>query len=85
MFNALALVEYIANAKDAAACTHWMEHCVRDPPQLFRNFVGIGLQSFKDRGFSLAVSYAKELGVRRGFTYSSGNGTLRPGPAPAVP
>ncbi len=29
--------------------------------------------SFKDRGFSLAVSMAKHLGVRRGFTYSSGN------------
>ncbi len=29
--------------------------------------------SFKDRGFSLAVSYAKELGVKKGFTYSSGN------------
>lgn len=29
--------------------------------------------SFKDRGFSLAVSYAKEIGVQNGFTYSSGN------------
>ena len=29
--------------------------------------------SFKDRGFSLAVSYASELHVKRGLTYSSGN------------
>ena len=29
--------------------------------------------SFKDRGYSLAVSYAKEIGVKRGLTYSSGN------------
>jgi len=29
--------------------------------------------SFKDRGFSLAVTVATELGLRRAFTYSSGN------------
>lgn len=29
--------------------------------------------SFKDRGFALAVSFAKHLGERTGFTYSSGN------------
>jgi len=29
--------------------------------------------SFKDRGFSLAVTVAAELGLRRAFTYSSGN------------
>lgn len=29
--------------------------------------------SFKDRGFSLAVSFARHHGQRRGFTYSSGN------------
>ena len=29
--------------------------------------------SFKDRSFSLAVSYAKEIGVPRGLTYSTGN------------
>jgi threonine synthase len=29
--------------------------------------------SFKDRGFSLAVSQAWHLGLRAGFTYSSGN------------
>ncbi len=29
--------------------------------------------SFKDRGFALAVSVARQLGLRRGFTYSSGN------------
>lgn len=29
--------------------------------------------SFKDRGFSLAVSMAAALGIRRGLTYSSGN------------
>lgn len=29
--------------------------------------------SFKDRGFSLAVTFAAQLGLRRVFTYSSGN------------
>jgi threonine synthase len=29
--------------------------------------------SFKDRGFSLAVTVAARLGIRRAFTYSSGN------------
>ncbi len=29
--------------------------------------------SFKDRGFALAVSVARQLGLRRGYTYSSGN------------
>lgn len=29
--------------------------------------------SFKDRGFALAVSFARNLGASRGFTYSSGN------------
>jgi threonine synthase len=29
--------------------------------------------SFKDRGFSLAVTVARQLGIRRAFTYSSGN------------
>ncbi|MFZ4451632.1 threonine synthase [Salibacterium aidingense] len=29
--------------------------------------------SFKDRGFSLALSFARELGVTQGLTYSSGN------------
>ena len=29
--------------------------------------------SFKDRGYSLAVSYAMDIGVKRGITYSSGN------------
>lgn len=29
--------------------------------------------SFKDRGFSLAVSFARHHGERHGFTYSSGN------------
>jgi threonine synthase len=29
--------------------------------------------SFKDRGFALAVSFAKHHGATRGFTYSSGN------------
>ncbi len=39
----------------------------------YKNDTMMPTGSFKDRGFSLAVSYAKELGVRRGFTYSSGN------------
>ncbi len=39
----------------------------------FKNDTMMPTGSFKDRGFSLAVSYAKEIGVTRGFTYSSGN------------
>lgn len=39
----------------------------------FKNDTMMPTGSFKDRGFSLAVSYAKEIGVKRGFTYSSGN------------
>lgn len=39
----------------------------------YKNDTMMPTGSFKDRGFSLAVSYAKDLGVKRGFTYSSGN------------
>ncbi|HEY8500102.1 MAG TPA: pyridoxal-phosphate dependent enzyme [Clostridia bacterium] len=39
----------------------------------FKNDTIMPTGSFKDRGFSLAVSYAKEIGVKKGFTYSSGN------------
>lgn len=39
----------------------------------YKNDTMMPTGSFKDRGFSLAVSYAKEIGVQRGFTYSSGN------------
>lgn len=39
----------------------------------FKNDTLMPTFSFKDRGFSLAVSFAKEIGIRRGLTYSSGN------------
>lgn len=39
----------------------------------FKNDALMPTGSFKDRGFSLAVSFAKELGIRHGLTYSSGN------------
>ena len=39
----------------------------------FKNDTLIPTGSFKDRGYSLAVSYAMEIGVKRGITYSSGN------------
>lgn len=39
----------------------------------FKNDTMMPTGSFKDRGFSLAVSYAREIGVKRGITYSSGN------------
>ncbi|WHY85976.1 threonine synthase [Neobacillus novalis] len=39
----------------------------------FKNDTLMPTGSFKDRGFSLAISFAKELGIHRGLTYSSGN------------
>jgi threonine synthase len=39
----------------------------------FKNDTMMPTGSFKDRGFSLAVSFAKDIGVKKGFTYSSGN------------
>ncbi len=39
----------------------------------FKNDTMMPTGSFKDRGFSLAVSYARKLNVKRAFTYSSGN------------
>lgn len=39
----------------------------------FKNDTMMPTGSFKDRGYSLAISFAKEIGIRRGFTYSSGN------------
>ncbi|MCC3356779.1 threonine synthase [Bacillus sp. REN16] len=39
----------------------------------FKNDTLMPTGSFKDRGFSLAVSFAKELGITVGLTYSSGN------------
>ncbi|KIL38525.1 hypothetical protein SD70_25705 [Gordoniibacillus kamchatkensis] len=43
------------------------------PELYFKNDALMPTGSFKDRGFSLAVSFAKELGIKRGLTYSSGN------------
>jgi threonine synthase len=40
---------------------------------LLKNDTLMPTGSFKDRGFSLAVSVARHLGLARGFTYSSGN------------
>lgn len=39
----------------------------------FKNDTLMPTGSFKDRGYSLAVSFAMDIGVRRGITYSSGN------------
>ena len=39
----------------------------------FKNDTMMPTGSFKDRGFSLALSYARQIGVKRAFTYSSGN------------
>ena len=39
----------------------------------FKNDTMMPTGSFKDRGFSLAISFAKDIGVKKGFTYSSGN------------
>ena len=43
------------------------------PNLYFKNDTMMPTGSFKDRGFSLAVSYASELKIRKGLTYSSGN------------
>lgn len=39
----------------------------------FKNDALMPTGSFKDRGFSLAISKAKELGITQGLTYTSGN------------
>lgn len=39
----------------------------------FKNDTLMPTGSFKDRGYSLALSFARELGVKRSITYSSGN------------
>ncbi|OPZ65423.1 MAG: Threonine synthase [Firmicutes bacterium ADurb.Bin506] len=39
----------------------------------FKNDTMMPTGSFKDRGFAVAMSWAKEWGVKRGFTYTSGN------------
>ncbi|MCL5677262.1 MAG: threonine synthase [Firmicutes bacterium] len=39
----------------------------------FKNDTLMPTGSFKDRGFSLAISKARELGIRRGLTFTSGN------------
>ncbi len=39
----------------------------------FKNDTLMPTGTFKDRGFSLSVSFAKEIGVEKGITYSSGN------------
>jgi threonine synthase len=39
----------------------------------FKNDTLMPTGSFKDRGYSLAISYAKEIGVKRAVAYSSGN------------
>lgn len=43
------------------------------PNLYFKNDTLMPTGSFKDRGFSLAISYAAEIGVKKGLTYSSGN------------
>ncbi|MDO5408051.1 MAG: pyridoxal-phosphate dependent enzyme [Eubacteriales bacterium] len=39
----------------------------------FKNDTLMPTGSFKDRGYSLAISYAMDIGIKRGITYSSGN------------
>lgn len=39
----------------------------------FKNDTLMPTGSFKDRGYSLSISYAMDIGVKRGITYSSGN------------
>jgi threonine synthase len=39
----------------------------------FKNDTIMPTGSFKDRGFSLALSFARQLGIKQGITYSSGN------------
>lgn len=39
----------------------------------FKNDTIMPTGSFKDRGFSLAISFARQLGITRGLTYTSGN------------
>ncbi|MGI8689526.1 MAG: threonine synthase [Thermomicrobiales bacterium] len=39
----------------------------------FKNDALMPTGSFKDRGFSLAISFARSLGITRGLTYTSGN------------
>jgi threonine synthase len=43
------------------------------PGLLLKNDALMPTGSFKDRGFAVAVSMATQWGLRRGFTYSSGN------------
>ncbi|MCG5212058.1 threonine synthase [Streptosporangium sp. KLBMP 9127] len=43
------------------------------PGLLVKNDTLMPTGSFKDRGFSVAVGFARSLGVREAFTYSSGN------------
>ena len=43
------------------------------PELYFKNDAMMPTGSFKDRGFSLAISYARQIAVKRAFTYSSGN------------
>ncbi|MCL2006881.1 MAG: threonine synthase [Treponema sp.] len=43
------------------------------PELYFKNDTMMPTGSFKDRGFSLAISYARQIGVKNAFTYSSGN------------
>jgi threonine synthase len=46
---------------------------LRIPGLLVKNDSLMPTGSFKDRGFALAVSFARQLGIERAFTYSSGN------------
>jgi threonine synthase len=43
------------------------------PGLLIKNDTLMPTGSFKDRGFSVAVSVARSLGIEKAFTYSSGN------------
>jgi threonine synthase len=43
------------------------------PGLLIKNDTLMPTGSFKDRGFAIAVGFARSLGVERAFTYSSGN------------
>ncbi|MEV1176344.1 pyridoxal-phosphate dependent enzyme, partial [Nonomuraea sp. NPDC049784] len=43
------------------------------PNLLIKNDTLMPTGSFKDRGFSVAVGFARALGVKQAFTYSSGN------------
>ncbi|GAB3976166.1 threonine synthase [Actinoallomurus acanthiterrae] len=64
---------YLGEGDTPLLTTRRLGETLNIPNLMIKNDTLMPTGSFKDRGFAIAVGYARALGVKQAFTYSSGN------------